>query len=141
MKAMKLLVLVFTLYSTNLLADQATLNSLDERLTDLELKSITDKIKTDMELSSFYGNIQEKNSTVKDGEATHKITKNTFKIGFSGEVNNEVKLYSSFAVNHLGNDDLQTNKTPSFERKLYCLVEKSIVCLKTRFSDRGFISG
>lgn len=113
---MKLLVLVFTLYSTNLLADQATLNSLDERLTDLELKSITDKIKTDMELSSFYGNIQEKNSTVKDGEATHKITKNTFKIGFSGEVNNEVKLYSSFAVNHLGNDDLQTNKTPSFER-------------------------
>lgn len=103
------------LYLTNVNAqtNEVKFNNLDERLTELELKSSRSKVRVNMELKNSYGHFKVKGRTNNNINYSAHHGHSIFRLLFSGTLNEQVSLYSSLQAVYNYNDTLQTGQTDS----------------------------
>lgn len=96
----KFIILLLTLTTLNLYSNE---ESFEERLTDLELKSIQNSIKWDINVYIVGGYIKNKGS-----EDSHHM-KNTVRFSLSGEAHPNFQYHATLQTSYLFNSMLQTN--------------------------------
>ncbi len=90
--------------------------SLEERLTDLELQSLSHRIQTNLEMNVLGGYFQNEHHRNQDATVRNVHFKNNIRLKFKGDLNPSFRTYVSFQVNYLFNDDLQTSENITDER-------------------------
>ena len=103
---MKVTSLILFLFSLNLFA--ATMNDIDERLTDIELKLVQRKIDFNLELQMFGGYLDNDNSAISNQKYHTKIFKNNIRLKMKGELNQDFQAYVSLQMAHTFNDNVQS---------------------------------
>lgn len=97
-------------------ASESYIAELDERLTDLELKSLAQKIKVGVELDSYGAAYDVDSSDFESGNLKKTTFKNSFRLLVSGSVTDNLNVYGSLSASYFYNDDLQTNALPNIDR-------------------------
>lgn len=83
---------------------------LDDRVTDLEIKSMIRKINMGMELHMFGGFMDKEDKQDSDKNYKSDHWKNNIRLKFNGKLNEKFQAYVSLQASYLFNDQVQTNQ-------------------------------